>query len=52
MDKFDNNSQQIGNNDKVKTFQPKIFSVEENAVNNNSQQQQNQNQPTALPELR
>jgi peptidoglycan hydrolase-like protein with peptidoglycan-binding domain len=52
METFDKNSQQIDKNGKVKTFQQRVFSVEEDAPNNNSQQQMNQSQPIALPELR
>ena len=52
MEIFDNNSQQIGKNGKVKTFQQRVFSIEEEAVSNNLQQQVNQNEPIALPELK
>ncbi|MDY6900831.1 MAG: peptidoglycan-binding domain-containing protein [Cyanobacteriota bacterium] len=52
MEKFDNNSQQIGKNGKVKTFQQRVFSLEEDDVKNNSQQQVNQILPPEMPELK
>ncbi|WP_414620090.1 peptidoglycan-binding domain-containing protein [Calothrix sp. CCY 0018] len=52
METFNNNSQQIGKNGKVKTFQQRVFSVEEDAASNNLPSQVNKNEPIALPELR
>ncbi|MGB3760048.1 MAG: peptidoglycan-binding domain-containing protein [Rivularia sp. (in: cyanobacteria)] len=52
METFDNNSQQINKNGKVKTFQQRVFSVEEEAVSNDLQQQVNQSLPIAFPELK
>ncbi|MGB3641591.1 MAG: peptidoglycan-binding domain-containing protein [Rivularia sp. (in: cyanobacteria)] len=52
MENLNNNSQQTGKNGKVKTFQQRVFSIEEEVNGNNSQQQVNQNEPTPLPELK
>ena len=52
METFDNNSQEIGNKGKVKTFQQRVFSIEEEAVTNNLQHQVNQNLAPPMPELR
>ncbi len=52
MEKFDKNSQQINKNSKVKTFQQRVFSVEEEALSNDLQQQVNQSLPIGFPELK
>lgn len=52
METFDKNSQRTEKNGKVKTFQQRVFSMEEDAVTNNLEQQVNQNLPIALPELK
>lgn len=52
METFDKNSQQMSNNGKVKTFQQRVFTVEEDAVSNDLNQQVKKNEPTALPELK
>ncbi len=51
MNTFDNNSQKIEKNGNVKTFQQRVFSLEEDAVINNLEQQVNQSLPPEMPEL-
>ncbi len=52
MEKFDKNSQHINNNGKVKTFQQRVFSLEEEAVSNDLQPQVNKSLPIPFPELK
>lgn len=52
METFDKNSQKTGSNGKVKTFQKRVFSMEEDAATNNLRHQVQQSLPTVLPELK
>lgn len=52
MEQLNNQFEQPQKNIKAKTFQQRVFSIEEQAVNGNTRQQVNNNEPPVMPELR
>jgi peptidoglycan hydrolase-like protein with peptidoglycan-binding domain len=52
MKPFENNSHQPEKDGKVKNFHERVFSIEEDILNDNFPQQGNQSQPPLMPELK
>jgi peptidoglycan hydrolase-like protein with peptidoglycan-binding domain len=52
METFDNNSHKIDRNGEIETLPPRVFSLEQDDITNNLEQQVNQNLPPAMPELK